>query len=1503
MKPAQKKGGKSKPAFSAFAALGDDDDNGDAQDDDDEEEEAPPPRSSGKKKGKKAASAFAMLEEEEGEDGADDNGSEAAAPRGLLVARIAKIAPHPKADRLKLCTIDLGDAHSPLTVVCGAANAAMGVMCILAPVGSKLPGTGVTLEPATIRGVESKGMLCGTGELGWPAHVAPENHLVVLASSAVPGTPAPTTPPPAVGGDEAAGGDGESDAVFSFAKKGKKKTASFAALAGEEDAGAAAAAETPDAADASGEAAEVFSFAKKGGKGKTKAAEQQPEAEPASEAPEAGDAEVFSFAKKGAKGKKASAATATDGAPDEEAAKVVARLAAESAARAKFEADRAAAAEKAEKEKQQKKGKPIVSAAAVADDDIDAILAALEAPSEPKADAGGKKGKKKGKKGDKGEAEAVPTDAPTAPPSDAGDAAVSAPAVSAADGAAPTGAAPPADEDGDGGEDDAALDSVPEKELTAAQRKKLKKRQKEKEAKAAAAAAAAAGDAAPGGDAPPAPTGGKDKKDGKAPNTVVRRMQEALAKRQAEEAAASAAEEAARKAAEEEEAKLAAAEAAEAERKRLKKEREKQKKEELRKQGKLLTEKQKEEKRRLEMFRAQLLASKGDSAEGGDAADAEAAAAAAAVESAKPAKVVYGKKKKAPAADKADKGGEEPSTGPEEEEPAVVDAPQEQAEAAVADEPDVAAVEPAKEAEAEAEEEGGWDDTDWESAEVKLPARKKGSDEEEEVEAKPKQPANTPAAPQAAKTAKAAPKAVLPSPPAAAPKAAAPKASLGAPKLLVKAQPALAGKPAPSAKAAAVEEDDTSESSSSDSDDSSSDDSSDSSSSSSGSDSDSSSDSSESDSDSSNSSDSDENSDSDEEEEVEDEATMQLRLRKEASRARRRARTATAVAAKSTDHLRSPVVCILGHVDTGKTKILDNIRRTNVQDGEAGGITQQIGATFMPAESLAERTSRVQVPAGFSMRLPGLLVIDTPGHESFTNLRSRGSGLCDIAILVVDIMHGLEQQTIESLNLLRMRKTPFLVALNKCDRMYDWKAVKDAPFRESLEQQPEHARSEFYTRWQAAKLALAEQGLNTALYWDNPDVRTYVNVVPTSAITGEGIPDLLFMLANLTQSRMADRLAYVDDVQCTVLEVKALEGLGTTVDVVLLNGILREGDTIVVAGLHGPLVAHIRALLTPHPMREMRVKSAFLHHKEVRGAQGVKIVAQGLETAVAGTQLLVLHPEDELEDLKDEVVQDMKGVLGDVDKTGVGVYVQASTLGSLEALLAFLRDPRVNIPVAGINIGPVHKRDVMGASVMLERKRKEYATILAFDVKVEPAASELAAEMGIKIFTADIIYHLFDQFTAYMDTIKEEAKKAAADTCSFPCVLRILPTCVFNKKDPIVLGCEVVSGIARIGTVVCVPGQGYIDLGRIASMEHNHKAVEKAVKGQSVAMKIQPQIALEATRMYGRHFDHRDEIVSRITRRSIDLLKEHFKDELAKDDWQLLVQLKKRQELHYNEII
>ncbi|GER32356.1 eukaryotic translation initiation factor 2(eIF-2) family protein [Striga asiatica] len=577
--------------------------------------------------------------------------------------------------------------------------------------------------------------------------------------------------------------------------------------------------------------------------------------------------------------------------------------------------------------------------------------------------------------------------------------------------------------------------------------------------------------------------------------------------------------------------------------------------------------------------------------------------------------------------------------------------------------------------------------------------------------------------------------------------------------------------------------------------------------------------------------------------------------------------------APSEQNLRSPICCIMGHVDTGKTKLLDCIRGTNVQEGEAGGITQQIGATYFPAENIRERTKELKADA--RLNVPGLLVIDTPGHESFTNLRSRGSGLCDLAILVVDIMHGLEPQTIESLNLLKMRNTDFIIALNKVDRLYGWKTCRNAPIQKAMKQQTKDVDIEFNHRLKAVKDQLQIQGLNTELYYKNKNMGETVNIVPTSAISGEGVPDLLLVLIQWAQKTMIERLTYSNEVQCTVLEVKVIEGHGTTIDVVL-----------------GPIVTTIRALLTPHPMKELRVKGSYLHHKEIKAAQGIKITAQGLEHTIAGTSLYVVGPHDDLEDIKEAAMEDMKSVMSRIDKSGEGVYVQASTLGSLEALLEFLKTPVVNIPVSGISIGPVHKKDVMKASVMLEKK-KEYGTILAFDVKVTQEARELADELGVKIFIADIIYHLFDQFKAYIDNLKEERKKEASEEAVFPCVLKIMPNCVFNKKDPIVLGVDVLEGTVKVGTPICVPQKDFIEIGRIASIENNHKPVDYAKKGQKVAIKIIGSNPEEQQKMFGRHFEMEDELVSKISRSSLDALKENYKDDLSTEEKRLLFKLKK----------
>jgi translation initiation factor 5B len=563
---------------------------------------------------------------------------------------------------------------------------------------------------------------------------------------------------------------------------------------------------------------------------------------------------------------------------------------------------------------------------------------------------------------------------------------------------------------------------------------------------------------------------------------------------------------------------------------------------------------------------------------------------------------------------------------------------------------------------------------------------------------------------------------------------------------------------------------------------------------------------------------SDEDSSSEEDSEDEEQSANQkaIALRKAEAAERRKKQHEEALAARSEDNLRSPICCILGHVDTGKTKLLDKIRQTNVQEGEAGGITQQIGATYFPVDALKQKTAVVNKDGSFEFKVPGLLIIDTPGHESFSNLRSRGSSLCNIAILVVDIMHGLEPQTLESMRLLRDRRTPFIVALNKIDRLYGWKKIDNNGFEESLNMQSKGVQNEFRTRLEATKLAFAEQGFNSELFYENKSMARNVSLVPTSAHTGEGVPDMLKLLTKLSQERMTNSLMYLSEVECTVLEVKVIEGLGTTIDVILSNGILREGDRIVLCGLNGPIVTNIRALLTPAPLKELRLKSQYVHNKEVKAALGVKIAANDLEHAIAGSRLLVVGPDDDEEDLEDEVMTDLENLLSRVATDNRGVTVQASTLGSLEALLEFLKQSK--IPVANISIGPVFKRDVMMAGTMLE-KAKEYAVMLCFDVKVDKEAAAYATEVGVKIFTADIIYHLFDDFTKHMAELTEQRKEESKMLAIFPCVIN--PVAVFNKKDPIVIGIDVIEGSLRMHTPLAAvrtnaAGQKEIvDIGRV----------------------------------------------------------------------------------------
>ncbi|KAL3428378.1 hypothetical protein PVAG01_01887 [Phlyctema vagabunda] len=639
-------------------------------------------------------------------------------------------------------------------------------------------------------------------------------------------------------------------------------------------------------------------------------------------------------------------------------------------------------------------------------------------------------------------------------------------------------------------------------------------------------------------------------------------------------------------------------------------------------------------------------------------------------------------------------------------------------------------------------------------------------------------------------------------------------------------------------------------------------------------------------------SDSDDDDSSSEDEEASAAQAAAAQRKREAADRREKAHEA-AMAARSKDNLRSPICCILGHVDTGKTKLLDKIRQTNVQEGEAGGITQQIGATYFPVEAIKTKTAVVNRDNSFEFKVPGLLVIDTPGHESFSNLRSRGSSLCNIAILVVDIMHGLEPQTLESMKLLRDRKTPFIVALNKIDRLYGWKKVDNNGFRESLAVQNKGVQNEFAKRLADTKVAFAEQGFNSELYYENKSMSKFVSLVPTSAHTGEGIPDMLKLILQLTQERMTGSLMYLSEVQCTVLEVKAIEGFGMTIDVILSNGILREGDRIVLCGVDGAITTNIRALLTPAPLKELRLKSAYVHNKEVKAALGVKISAPNLEGAIAGSRLMVVGPDDDESDIEAEVESDLGALFSRVEKSGRGVTVQASTLGSLEALLDFLKVSK--IPVANVGIGPVFKRDIMNCGTMLE-KNKEYAVMLCFDVKIDKEAQLYADEQGIKIFTADIIYHLFDAFTKHMAEILEKKKEESKLLAVFPCILKTVG--VFMKSSPILVGVDVESGQLKMHTPIAVVRTNsvtgvkeIIQLGRVTSIQREHKQIQGSAKpGQaSVAVKIEMGGHQPA---YGRQLDEKDTLYSLISRASIDCLKDFYRSEVTNDEWNLIKKLK-----------
>jgi translation initiation factor 5B len=570
--------------------------------------------------------------------------------------------------------------------------------------------------------------------------------------------------------------------------------------------------------------------------------------------------------------------------------------------------------------------------------------------------------------------------------------------------------------------------------------------------------------------------------------------------------------------------------------------------------------------------------------------------------------------------------------------------------------------------------------------------------------------------------------------------------------------------------------------------------------------------------------------------------------------------------------IRQPILVVLGHVDAGKTSLLDKIRGTAVQLKEAGGITQHIGASFLPIQVIEKIAHDLIQKYKIKLTIPGVLIIDTPGHEIFSNLRKRGGSVADMAILVVDIQKGFEKQTYESVEILKQRKVPFVVALNKLDRFEGYKAEKEFSFLSSLSKQTEWVKEKLDERIYEIVSILAKLGFEAERFDRVRDFSKQVAIVPTSAIYGIGIAELLLVVSGICQNYLKSSLAYTEGpAQGVVLEVKEEHGLGTTIDAIIYNGILKKNDTIVLASLNGIITTKVKALLLPKPLDEMRApEDKFKNVEEVVAAVGVKIVASDLNDVIAGSPLYVATPEN-YEKIKKLVEEEIESLRIKSDITGV--VVKTDTLGSLEALTGYLKS--MGIPIRSADIGAVTKKDVFEAYLSKEMNAV-YGVILAFNVKVLPEAEEEINSKKIKLIKENVIYRLVEEYLEWSKKIKEEEKNELKKKLPTPAIIKVLPGYVFRRSDPAIIGIEVELGKIKPGLILMNKNKKI--LGSILQIQDQGKPIPEAVKGMQVA------ISIKGEAFVGRNLFEGEELFSVIQRDEAKIWLEKLKDELNEEE-------------------
>lgn len=573
--------------------------------------------------------------------------------------------------------------------------------------------------------------------------------------------------------------------------------------------------------------------------------------------------------------------------------------------------------------------------------------------------------------------------------------------------------------------------------------------------------------------------------------------------------------------------------------------------------------------------------------------------------------------------------------------------------------------------------------------------------------------------------------------------------------------------------------------------------------------------------------------------------------------------------------IRSPIVSVLGHVDHGKTTLLDFIRGSAIAQKEAGGITQHIGATEIPMEAIENICGDFIKKLDIKEKMPGLFFIDTPGHEAFATLRKRGGALADLAILIVDVREGFKPQTYEALNILKMYKTPFIVAANKIDKIYGWDSYQNSTFMESYSQQAGNVQEKLDESIYQLVGILHEEGFESERFDRVQNFAKQVSIIPISAKSGEGIAELLTMLMGLAQQYLQEQLQIEADspAKGTILEVKEETGLGVTLDVVIYDGILKKDDIIALTTRDDVITTKIRSLLKPRPLEEIREsKKRFQKVDEVVAAAGIKIVAPNIENVISGSPLRVAQKD--FEEVREEILKEIESIK--IDTHEMGVLVKADTLGSLEALVNMLKD--MNIPIRVADIGDVSRRDVINASIV-KQEDPLHGVIIAFNVRILPSAAEEINNLQMKVFSADVIYQLTEDYEEWLKAAEERKRKKWLEAIIRPAKIRIIPKLVFRYSKPAIAGIEVLGGtVKKDYSLMREDGS---PVGKVESMQDKGDNLKSASKGQKVAMAIKEAV-------FGRDFDEGEELYVNIPEKHYKILESELKGKLNDDELDIL---------------